>query len=177
MTEPSRSRLRAALGHFLDVVPWLLGLAALAYLIQQKDSGPPQGGAAATFELPLIGASGRFHFTGARERPLLVEAFASWCLACKRSAPILEGLRDASDAGQLDVLLVSVDESARAALGAKRTWPILHSVAFDDQGAFQRAYRISVLPTYVLIGKDGRILDVSSGPPGASTIRKWLHAE
>ena len=177
MTQPHSPRLGALARRGLDIGLWLLAALAIVYLFLRNESGPPAGGPAGAFELPLVGGPGRFRFTGARERPLLVEAFASWCSACKRSGPVLEGLRDATEAGQLDILLVSVDDTERAALGAKRSWPIGYPVAFDDQGAFQRAYRIRALPTFVLIGKDGRILDVSSGPPGGMTIRKWLHAE
>lgn len=167
---------RGIKGRLLDGLLVVLAVCAAGYLLHQKDTGPPEGDAAVAFDLPLVGERGRASFAGSRERPLLVEAFASWCTACRRSSSIMEGLRDATERGQLDILLVSVDDSAAAALGAKRSWPIGLPVAFDDTGAFQRAYRISVLPTYVLIAPDGRILDVSSGPPGASTIRTWLHA-
>lgn len=163
-------------GSWLDAGLVLLALVGLFYLIRQKDSGPPTGQRAQPFDLPLVGEAGRGVFTGARERPLLVEAFASWCTACQRSGSIVEGLEAATRRGQLDILLVSVDDTEQAALAAKRSWPIELPVAFDERGAFQRAYRISALPTYILIGADGQVLDVSSGPPGASTVRRWLHA-
>lgn len=172
--QPERERSRSS--RWLDGVLVVLGLGAVWYLVQQKDTGPPEGEPARPFELPLVGESGRATFSGQRARPLLVEAFASWCTACRRSSSIMDGLRDATERGQLDILLVSVDDSSSAALEAKRSWPIELPVAFDDSGAFQRDYRIKVLPTYVLIAPDGRILDVSSGPPGPSTIRTWLHA-
>jgi cytochrome c biogenesis protein CcmG/thiol:disulfide interchange protein DsbE len=177
VTVPKAPMARARIGRWLDIGSWLLALAALAYLIQRNDSGPPTGGRAAAFELPLLGTSGRFHFAGTRERPLLVEVFASWCAACRRSAPALEELRAATVAGKLDVLLVSVDETRAAALGAQRSWPIDYPLAFDERGAFQRAYQVSVLPTFILIAADGRILDVSVGPPGASDLRTWQDPE
>ena len=176
VTEARQTGWRALLARWQDALLLLLAVLFLAYLAHRSDSGPPAGARAASFELPLVGADGRFRFDGPRDRPLLVEAFASWCGACRRSGSIVEGLEEASDGEKLDILLVSVDDSSSAALRAKQSWPIGLPVAFDERGAFQRAYGISVLPTFVLIGTDGRILDVSTGPPGASTIRGWLRA-
>ena len=176
MTPAQKGPPRGRWGRLVDGLLVVLAVFAVGYLLHQKDTGPAEGEAARPFDLPLIGQRGRAAFTGSRERPLLVEVFASWCTACQRSASIVEGLRDATAQGQLDILLVSVDDSAEAALGAQRSWPISLPVAFDERGAFERDYRISVLPTYVLIAPDGRVLDVSSGPPGAATIRGWLHA-
>lgn len=170
MTEPSRT------SRWLDALLVFAAVALLVYMTFGRDSGPAERSLAAPFDLPLLSTGGRFRFDGRHDRPLLVEAFASWCGACRRSAPTMEGLSDAVDGGQLDILLVSVDDSAQAARSAQQSWPIALPVAFDERGAFQRAYHVNVLPTFVLIGRDGRILDVSSGPPGGHTIRKWLRA-
>jgi len=174
VTEQEAARTR--LGRWVDGLLVVFALGLLVYLTYGRESGPSEQAKATSFDLPLLGSAGRFRFDGPRERPLLVEAFASWCGACRRSAPTIDGLRDAVESGQLDILLVSVDESASAARSARRSWPIVLPVAFDERGTFQRAYHISVLPTFVLIGTDGRVLDVSSGPPGGHTIRKWLRA-
>jgi len=168
--------VRTRLGRWVDGLLVVSVLGLLLYLTYGRESGPSERAEATPFDIPLLGGAGRFRFEGPRERPLLVEAFASWCGACRRSAPTVDGLSDAVESGQLDILLVSVDESAQAARSAQQGWPIALPVAFDERGSFQRAYHINVLPTFVLIGTDGRILDVSSGPPGGHTIRKWLRA-
>ena len=38
----------------------------------------------------------------------------------------------------------------------------------------QRAYGVSLLPTFVLIDRDGTVKRVSSGVPSRRTLSRWL---
>jgi thiol-disulfide isomerase/thioredoxin len=158
----------------LDAALWLAALGVLAFALWPRSSGPTVGTPGAPFALPVLGASAPFEHSGARERPLLIEVFASWCSACQRSSSVLDALGEAADGKKLDVVAVSVDDDASAASAAQRSWPIRVPVLHDERGAFQRAYGVSVLPTYILLGADGRVLETTAGAPGASDIRRWL---
>jgi len=110
-------------------------------------------------------------------RALLVEVFASWCSACRRSSDLLSTLARASRDGGFDVLAVSVDDERGAAAQAAETWPVPVPVLHDSQGAFSRAYGIRVLPTYVWIDATGKITEIAAGPPGPRDLRRWLQVK
>ncbi len=157
-----------------DVVLWGGVLVIVVMVLWPRSSGPEAGGVAASFDLPVVGSTGRFTHAGQRDRPLLIEVFASWCTACRRSSGNLEALAEAADSGRLDVVAVSVDDTEQAALSAKRSWPIPVPVLFDEAGSFQRKYDVRVLPTFILIDRQGKVVEVQSGPPGPSDLRRWL---
>ena len=75
--------------HWIDVFVYG-ALALLAVLfVSRKLSGPSEGGQAAPFDLPLVGGAegARFRLADKRGQPVLIEVFAAWCGACRRSAP------------------------------------------------------------------------------------------
>jgi thiol-disulfide isomerase/thioredoxin len=174
--EPARSPARVWFSRAVDVVLWVAVAGVLLLAFLPKNSGPTVGTRAAAHQLDLVGEAGTRAIPGKLERPLLIEAFASWCGACRRNSGILTDLERARSDGKLDVIAVSVDDSKSAALSAKEEWPIVTDVVHDESGHFARDYKVDVLPTYILIGVDGTIQRVTAGSPGASDIRAWLRA-
>lgn len=150
------------------------GVAGLfGVLVTRGGSGPTEGASAQPFELPLASGDGTFRLEEHRGKPVLMEVFASWCGACEHAAPMVDEVyREAVNRGVVFVG-VSVDESASAARRVQLSWPISYPVAVDD-GKVQRAYGVSLLPTFVLIDKDGTIKRVSSGVPSRRTLSRWL---
>jgi thiol-disulfide isomerase/thioredoxin len=164
---------RSKLGKVVDWAMYL-GVAALfGVLVTRGSSGPREGTPAKTFQLPLASGDGSFNLEHARGKPVLMEVFASWCGACEHAAPMVDEVyRDAQASGVVFVG-VSVDNDARAAQRVQREWPITYPVAVDD-GSVQRAYGVSLLPTFVLIDRDGTVKRVSSGVPSRRTLSRWL---
>ncbi len=166
---PGRSKLSKA-------VDWAMyaGIAGLfGVLVTRGASGPHEGATAKPFQLPLANGSGVFRLDEQRGKPVLMEVFASWCGACEHAAPMVDEVyRDAEKSGVVFVG-VSVDSDARAARRVQESWPIAYPVAVDD-GSVQRAYGVSLLPTFVLIDKDGMIKRVSAGVPSRRTLSRWL---
>jgi len=152
----------------------LLGLAALWFL--RARGGPQAGAPAPAFDLPVVGAADskptRASLAAHQGKPLLIEVFASWCGTCRRSAPELKRAH-AEYGDKLDFLGVSVDTAQEAAFLAKQQWGIPYAVAHDDTGAFARAYRIRVLPTFVLLDSQGRIAEVSAGMLSRGRLDEW----
>ncbi len=175
---PSPSPLRRTFSRVIDIALWAAVLGVLVLAVLPKKSGPNVGQPATEMSLPVVGTENQtVTIPGNGERPMLIEAFASWCGACRRNAGLLSDLSAARDEGRLDVVAVSVDDHPSQALSAKKKWPIPVDVLHDAEGKFSRNYRVDVLPTYILIGTDGKVKRVTSGSPGASDIRAWLSAE
>lgn len=148
---------------------------ALYSFVSRKLSGPSKGAEAAAIDLPLVGASSeRFRLAEHRGKPVLIEVFAGWCSACRHSAPaVVEAFNRHRDRGATFVG-VSLDSSDEEALRVKREWNIPYAVVRDDGHQLSRAYQIEVLPTFVLVGPDGKVRHVSTGSPSASQLDDWL---
>lgn len=159
-----------------QAVDWALyaGVAGLfGVLVMRGGSGPSEGAQAAPFELPLAAGSGSFSLADQRGKPVLLEVFASWCGACEHAAPMMEDVYREAQKSDVVLVGVSVDSDAAAAQRVQRNWPISYPVAVDD-GRVQRAYGVSLLPTFVLIDKDGKVKHASSGVPSRRLLSRWL---
>lgn len=164
--------------------PWLSRLidyalyAALAVVavkfVGRKFSGPSEGTRATAFELPIVDRPGEhFRLQDHAGKPVLMEVFASWCGACRRSAPALVESFERHHPKGVEFVAVSVDSSREDAARVKSDWSIPYDVTLDD-GRVSKNYGIEVLPTFVLIGKDGTVRHVSTGSVSPSDIDRWL---
>lgn len=167
--------MKLARSHWIDICVYA-ALAALAVMfISRKLSGPAEGVVAEPFDLPLVGAAegARFRLGDQRGKAVLIEVFANWCGACRRSAPAVVGAWKQQQGQGVTFLGVSLDNSMSDALRAKREWGIPYDVVLDD-GTVSKKYNIEVLPTFILIGADGVVKKVATGAPSQSAIVDWF---
>lgn len=146
--------------------------AGVAFLVIRRQSGPELGSAAAPIDLPLVGREGRFNLAEQRGKPVLLEVFASWCGACRRSAPTLAEAFEAHRS-EVEFIGVVVNDEPDAAHRIKSEWGIPYDIALDD-GSVSRAYNVKLLPTLVLIDKSGTVRRVAAGMPTRAQIEDWL---
>ncbi len=149
------------------------GVYLLATNFVRHSSGPKEGSAAAAFDLPLSGQDGRVSLAAQHGKPVLMEVFASWCSACKRSSPRLAEAWRAHHTEDVTFLAVSVDEDPAAASRVKREWQLPFDVALDD-GSVSRGYGISMLPTLIYIDAKGTVRHSAAGVVSRSDIDSWL---
>ncbi|WP_334073334.1 MULTISPECIES: TlpA disulfide reductase family protein [Paenibacillus] len=126
-------------------------------------NAPKPGTAAPEFSLPGLDGE-TYKVGGERNKPLLLNFWASWCDPCKEEAPDLVKLAD-KYSDTLDVLAVNVtfyDKLDKAKAFVKEygyTFPVL----LDEKEEVYRKYNGIAFPTNVLIDKDGKIQDVIVG--------------
>ena len=165
------------LGRAFDVLSWGVLIAVALHFFFRDEGGPRIGSEAPEHTLLALDSGEQVAFPEAIEagHPILIKAFASWCGACKRST-WLEDFTDLDASKDLQFMAVSVDDDSQDAIRAKEEWPIRAPVFFDSTGAFSRDYEIRVLPTYILLDANHRVLRVTSGLPGPLDFRAWKAA-
>jgi cytochrome c biogenesis protein CcmG, thiol:disulfide interchange protein DsbE len=170
---PSSRVIREKLFELLRYAALAGCVYVLATQFVRHSSGPKEGSLAAAFDLPLAGAPGRVSLAAQQGRPVLMEVFASWCSACKRSAPRLAEAWRAHHQENVTFLAVSVDEDASAADRIKSEWHLPFDVALDD-GSVSKGYGISMLPTLIYIDEKGTVRHAAAGVASRSEIDDWL---
>jgi thiol-disulfide isomerase/thioredoxin len=158
---------------YFDYFIWAALGVAVVIVLRRHDSGPATGVAAAAIDLPLVGSDGRFQLAQHRGKTVVMEVFASWCGTCRRAAPAFAEAYRSLPVDQVKFVGISVDDSLAAAAGAKEQWQIPYDVAHDD-GSVSRNYKVSLLPTVIVIGPDGTVKHASPGAPSAADLARWV---
>lgn len=101
----------------------------------------------------------KFELASMRDKVVLLNVWATWCGPCRYEIPELEMIHKKYAARGFAVVGVSVDESGPQAVQEfvneqKVTYPI----ALDPEGKLASIFQTSVLPTSVLIDRQGKIV-------------------
>ena len=103
---------------------------------------------------------------------VVLDFWASWCGACKRTTPLLNDLHEEFADKAVTFYAVNVEpidrqtlQAAHAAFGTE--FPSLH----DRTGTVQRRYAIKMLPTVIVVGPDGLVRWASTGVPSKIRLR------
>ena len=103
---------------------------------------------------------------------VVLDFWASWCSACRKTTPILNTLQEEFESRDISFYAVNVEpiEKRRVALAHEdfgTDFPTLH----DRGGLAQREYAVRVLPTVVVVGRDGVVEFASVRVPSESELR------
>lgn len=127
--------------------------------------------------LPKVGG-GEFDLAKARETPVVIDFWATWCGPCRAAMPELAKLSE-EFAGRAKVVLVNTGEQGSREMREKRIGEVLGDRAkslpcvLDLDGLAARRWLVRAFPTTVLVGTDGKVAGVWIGSTPRS--QKELH--
>lgn len=110
----------------------------------------------------LKGLDGRtYQVGGLRDKPLMVNFWASWCGPCHEEAPGLKEVYERHK-DQFDLYAVNVTkgDSLKEVKNFTKQYALPFPVLLDEQGKTAEMYRILFVPTSFLIDKQGVLRDV-----------------
>lgn len=106
---------------------------------------------------------------------VVLDFWASWCGACRRTTPVLNELNAEFAEQGVAFYAVNVEPIDRQRLQAAHTafgteFPSLH----DRAGTVQRRYAVKMLPTVIIVGQDGIVRWASTGVPSKMRLRRAI---
>jgi cytochrome c biogenesis protein CcmG/thiol:disulfide interchange protein DsbE len=118
---------------------------------------PPPVAGLPRMTLPCLGPGPAVEVGVRRDRPQLINVWASWCIPCQREMPRLQAAYEA--AGDR-VLFVGVDTSdtRASALDFLAVVGVTYPQVFDEQGRYPRAMGVPGIPITVLVDATGRVV-------------------
>ncbi|MBI5074094.1 MAG: TlpA family protein disulfide reductase [Nitrospirae bacterium] len=136
----------------------------------KTDSKSPAGSAAALNtaapDFTLKDLAGRnISLSDYKGKVVLLEFWATWCPPCKASVPALVELNKKYGQKNFMLIGVSIDTDSDASEKIRQfaaSHNINYTVLLADE-ATPKTYNITSIPTTVLIGKDGNIVDIYKG--------------
>jgi len=89
--------------------------------------------------------------------PVLLVFWATWCPECKAAIPEINAMATGPLAEKLRIFGLDFRESREKVALAVKSRGIRYPVLLDERGQAARAYGVVGIPTYVLIGRDGKV--------------------
>jgi len=114
-------------------------------------------------ELKLEGLQGPVNLAQSRGKVVYLDFWASWCGPCKQSFPWMSDMQKKYGARGLQVIAVNLDAKRIDADQFLKQNPAEFTIGFDPAGDSPRRFAIKGMPTALLIGPDGQVIQQHSG--------------
>ena len=143
----------------------------------EEPDHPTLGMEAPDFSLKTLRTDETVTLESLRGKVVVLDFWATWCGPCVAGLPTMQKVTDAfKDRG---VVFYGIDlrESADKVQSFvdKKKWTF--NVLLDKNGDVAKKYNVNGIPHSVVIGKDGKILNVHVGFGGAEALEKQLTEE
>jgi cytochrome c biogenesis protein CcmG, thiol:disulfide interchange protein DsbE len=138
----------------------------------KAEQKPIQGYEAPHFT--LIGMDNQtYQLNGKRNKPLILNFWASWCGPCQMEAPELRKFYQ-KFGQQVDLYAINVtsEDSVDGAKNFVQTYKLLFPVPMDKTGEVANRYRIMAFPTTFLIDQQGIIRKTIIGMVDAAVLEQ-----
>lgn len=111
-----------------------------------------------------------------RGQVVLLNFWASWCGPCRQEMPLLEKLQQRYNALGFTVLGVNVEEDPSKARTLLKDISVTFPILFDTQNTVSKQYKVSAMPSTVMIDRDGNMRYLHKGykPGDEAQYKKWV---
>ncbi|MBI2935162.1 MAG: redoxin domain-containing protein [Chloroflexi bacterium] len=98
-----------------------------------------------------------------RGRPVLLNFWTTWCLACKEEMPLLQAIHEEREKDGLVVLGVDLAERPAVVKQFMDENRLTFTTVLDRDNRVSATYGIRLIPTTVLVDRNGDIRDIKVG--------------
>lgn len=92
-----------------------------------------------------------------RGQVVMLNFWASWCAPCRQEMPLLEALYKKYQPLGFTLLGVNVEQDSSNASTLLKSIKVSFPILFDNKNKVSRAYKVSAMPTTVIIDRDGNL--------------------
>ncbi|MNI00362.1 Thiol-disulfide oxidoreductase ResA [compost metagenome] len=125
-----------------------------------KDTAPKVDYLAPSFELQALDSQ-IYKVGGAKDKPLFINFWASWCAPCKIELPDLNEIY-LKYKDQIDIygINVTTNDTIADAKSVVQQMQLKFPILIDEQGTALDLYKFQSIPTSFLINREGRIVEI-----------------
>jgi peroxiredoxin len=131
-------------------------VASLAWAAQTL-SGP-----APSFSLPSRDGA-TVSLADQKGKVVMVNFWATWCVPCRQEMPHLQALYERYENLGFELLAVNVEDNPEGARKWLAETPVTFPVLFDAKNTVSKLYKVTAMPSTVLIGRDGNMRFIHHG--------------
>jgi cytochrome c biogenesis protein CcmG, thiol:disulfide interchange protein DsbE len=132
-----------------------------------------RGGHLKALSLPALEGGERIQYARFRDRPLVLNFFASWCPSCIVEMPAFERLHgELRD--EVRFLGVAQSDARSASIELVQRTGITYPTGIDPSGRFFNAWGTFGMPTTVFIRPGGHVAYVYAGGLDEATLRRLI---
>jgi thiol-disulfide isomerase/thioredoxin len=110
-----------------------------------------------------------------KHKLILIDFWASCCMPCREEMPSSEKLRNLYKDKNIVFLYVSIDKNVEAWKHAAKEEGLNDATNFlflnPDNSPFCKQYNITTIPRYMLLGKDGKIINSDCPRPSTHELK------
>lgn len=114
-------------------------------------------------EFDVETASGRFVSADHKDKVVYLDFWATWCTPCRASFPWMNEMREKYESKGLQIIAVSIDADKALARQFATELSAAFNVGYDPEGKVADLFDVNVMPTSVILGKEGRLIEVHKG--------------
>lgn len=118
----------------------------------------------------------RFSLAGLRGHAVVINFWATWCGPCITEMPMIQAAHQRYRGMGLRFVGVDVGESAADVLNWTQHYGLTYDFVVDAEGRLSYLYMTRELPTTFIVGPDGMVRQVTTGPLNADQFEAVLHS-
>jgi cytochrome c biogenesis protein CcmG/thiol:disulfide interchange protein DsbE len=164
-------------GQVLAIAVVLALLAVLVWRVVQDSEGGASAAlrrgespAAPAFDLELLDGSGRLELATLRGKAVVLNFWASWCIPCKKEAPLLEAAWQKWRSKGVVVVGVDANDFKSDARRFARRYELTYPLVHDGPGDLLDDYGLSAFPETFFVRPDGQLSSWTQGELSAEEI-------
>jgi len=92
-----------------------------------------------------------------------LDFWASWCVPCRKSFPWMNEVSTKYKTKGLEVIAVNLDKDRAMVAKFLQHYPANFKIAYDQAGLSAEKFNVQVMPTSILISRNGNIITKHSG--------------
>ena len=105
-----------------------------------------------------------------RGRVVVLDFFATWCGPCRLEIAHLKEVREAFGESVV-IISISIRESPEAVSRFAKVYGMDWVVVIDERGDVALRYRVTAIPTIVIVDREGRVRFIRVGVTPAETLK------